>query len=204
MTSLPHTASVGFLGGSFDPPHLGHLNLALCLMEAHQLEEVWFCPTWMNPFRQEEKKASAIHRLNMTALAIADIPRFRLLDFECEKGDVSYTIDTLRHLVQQEQTRSHPRQIRLLLGADSAQSLHLWREPEAIVQIAPPLVGLRSGYSLSAIPTPFLTLLEQGRTEIPQMDISSTAIRKRLGEGLYCGHLVPAKVMDYISTHALY
>lgn len=202
---IASTASIGLLGGSFDPPHLGHINLAICLMEAHGLAEVWFCPAWTNPFKEGNAITAVDHRLRMTELAIEGIPQFHLLDFESRQNKLSFTIDTVRYLTHLEQSRPKPRKLHVLLGADAALSLPRWRDAEAIIELAPPLVGLRPGYVFdSDLPPLFRQALEQGRTDIPQMDISSTAIRRRLMDHLYCGHLLPAKVMDYISHNDLY
>lgn len=205
MTHRP--IQIGFLGGSFDPPHLGHLNLAIALKEAHQLEEVWLCPTASNPFKQGKAVCSPEHRLKMTQLMIEDVPGFHVLDIECQKEHVHYTIDTLKQLVIRENQRSSPRQIRLLLGSDTAAEFPSWRNAQEIVHLAPPLVGLRSG-QYPEFPgethQDIIAAIERGRTIIPVMDISSTEIRSRLSRGLYCRHLLFSKVVDYIYYHHLY
>ncbi len=198
---------VGILGGTFDPPHFGHINLAVRIMEAHDLEEVWFCPAWSNPFKQRQETSSAEHRLAMTRLAIEGVPHCHVLDIECARQEISYTVETLRELVAMEQQRPQPRQLRLLLGTDTAQHLADWREPEEIIALAPPLVGCRFGCDElsngSASPV-VLAALEKGKTTIPLLDISSTDIRRCLSKGLYYRHLIPLKVVDYICAHHLY
>lgn len=206
-SSCSRSDQIGVLGGTFDPPHFGHINLALGLLEAHGLQEVWFCPTWVNPLKQGRETASADHRLAMTALAIEGISCFRLVNWECLQQQVSYTVDLIHHLVNQEELSGQPRQLRLLLGDDTANEFYRWKEPEEIVRLAPPLVGHRVDYEAKTVSenSPLLTqALLSGRTPIPLLDISSTAIRRRLHSGLYCHHLLPAKVMDYIGEHRLY
>lgn len=209
VTALTQTTTpqVGILGGTFDPPHFGHINLAMSLMEAHGLEEVWFCPAWSNPFKQGQKTSSCEHRLEMTRLAIEGIPQFRVVDIECSKQTVSYTVETLRDLVTLEKQRPQPRQLRLLLGADTAEQLAAWRAPEEIISLAPPIVGCRFGWTglPNGTATPaLLQAVQKGLTTIPLLDISSTDIRYRLSKRLYCGHLIHLKVVDYIWQHHLY
>ncbi len=198
---------VGVFGGTFDPPHWGHINLALSLMEAHQLQEVWFLPTSTNPHKKDRLHTSADHRLHMTELAVENVPNFFVRDVECQRGGISYTVDTLQELVDQEQQRPQPRQLRLLLGADAAHSLGQWRNPLKILQLAPPLIGHRPGTPIADIeklPNELKSAILAGSTAIPIMDVSATRVRERLKNGLYCGHLVPAKILDYIEVHRLY
>ncbi len=198
---------IGILGGTFDPPHLGHLNLAIAMMESHELEEVWLCPAWASPFKQERDSTPAQHRLAMTQLAAEGVPRLRVIDWECCRPEVSYTVDTLRHLAALEAAAPHPRRLRLILGSDTAQFIGSWREPDEVVRLAPPLVGCRAGFpfrpSSNASPA-VISALARGETIVPMMDISSTEIRSRLAAKRYCGHLLPVKVVDYIYNHHLY
>ena len=89
---------IGILGGSFDPIHLGHLNLAVAIMEAHSLFQVWFCPAAQNPLKPNDTNASAHHRMEMVRLAIAGEPRFKVIDTDITRKGPSYTIDTLKAL----------------------------------------------------------------------------------------------------------
>lgn len=171
----------GFLGGSFDPIHLGHLNLAISLKEAAGLDHVIICPAWVSPFKEGKKMASPEHRLNMCRLAIEGLKGFEVLDYEIKKGGPSYTIDTIKYL---------NRPLRLLLGDDQLEAFSRWKEADLLKQLAPPLVGSR--------------LKKEGENPIPIMEISSTLIRERLKSGLPCVHLVPYKVLDYIFKNDLY
>ena len=197
------------MGGTYDPPHHGHIHLALSLAEAHKLDEVWICPAWTNPHKQGQDSQTARHRLAMTRLAFDAIPSFHVLDIECQRPSLSYTVDTLRILYNQEQQRLQPRQLFLLLGEDCAQSLPTWHHAESILDFATPLIGARSSSHPSTPPLSKQSSLlsdaiQQGWTPIPLLDISSTALRQRLKEGQYCKHLIPPKVVDYIYMHELY
>lgn len=192
---------VGFFGGTFDPIHFGHLNLALSILEANQLKQVFFSPANYSP---EKKKNPPIApkeaRKEMIELAIEDIPEFTVIEDEIEREGPSYTIDTIRAL-----EKRHPHmQFHLILGKDVLDRLAEWKEVEELLALAPPLIGARPGNHLPSLPTDLKKKIKAGETPIPTMEISATEIRQRLREGKYCGHLLPAKVIDYIKQHRLY
>lgn len=191
---------IGLFGGSFDPIHLGHVNLALQLCEVHRLDEVLFCPAFQSP-NKPLPMASPEHRKKMTELAIRDVPGFRFCNLELKREGISYTIDTLRAL--QKRCRDHA-EIYLLLSEDSFHSFHLWKNPEEIVQRAHLLIGSRNHFQIKNGSSPFEQVFRDGWTETKLFDISSTDIRDRLKKNLYCGHLMDAKVVRYIQKHQLY
>lgn len=167
--------TVGFFGGSFDPIHFGHISLAIDLMERYHLDEVLFCPVYCSPFKLETPPiANPDQRLELLKRALADLPQCKICDWELKRAVPSFTIDTIRALSQQ------PVQLRLLLSEEVASHLDRWKEKEDLLRLAPPLIGKR------------------------QVPISSTEIRSRLKKKLYCGHLVPAKALEYILEHQLY
>ncbi len=185
----------GFFGGSFDPIHNGHLNLAIELAEKHRLDGVFFCPTSQSPHKKDHPPiASKEARRAMVTAAISPLPSFTLLDLELQKTSYCYTIDTMRTLISLDQESKTKRNYFLLLGEDTLEKFHTWREVEELIKLAPPLVGTRLASAN----------LKKGLTPIPTLDISSTKIRERLHKGQYCGHLLPAKVWDYIQQHKLY
>lgn len=189
---------IGFFGGSFDPLHFGHLNLAISLAEAHHLDEVLFCPVNRSPFKERDPIASAKHRLAMTLLGIQDIPRFRVCELEVERGGISYTVDTLRALNEERG------QLYLLLSEESIESFHRWKEAEEIVRLAKPLIGSRSQAAQKIPQSPLQKILFAGLTPMPILEISSTEVRRRIKNNLTCSHLAPAIILDYIKRHRLY
>ena len=199
--------SVGIYGGTFDPIHFGHLNVAFELMEAHHLQQVWFCPARINPFKMDQPESLSIEqRMHMLKLALADIPQFRVLDVESKRAGPSYTFDTLQEVLLLPENIAAERQFYLLLGEDSISSFFDWHRVAEIVDLVPLLVASRSGevsMPLSANPKVY-SALKKGMTKTRKMDICSTYVRERLQQDLYCGHLVPAKVIDYIYAHRLY
>jgi nicotinate-nucleotide adenylyltransferase len=195
----------GFFGGSFDPIHLGHLNIAIELAERHKLDEVYFCPTGQSPFKKARPPiASKEHRRAMVTAAISPLPQFTLLDLELQKVEPCYTIDTIRELLRIDQQNKKKKNYFLFLGEDAIEHFHEWREVEELVKLAAPLIGSRHSKSFNGLTSALSSAIEKGLTNIPIMEISSTEIRDRLQKGLYCGHLLPAKVWDYIQQHQLY
>lgn len=191
---------VGFFGGTFDPIHLGHISLAVQMLEKHHLDQVLFCPAYSSPHKLKTPPgASKEHRAAMVAAAIEPVPRFSLFTTELEKKPPSYTIDTLRALMKKQKKRYF-----LILGDDSLKELHRWKEVEELLRLAPPLIGVRESPSIKSFPKPVLAALKRGKTKTTVMEVSSTEIRRRLRLGLYCGHLLPAKVYEYIKKHKLY
>jgi nicotinate-nucleotide adenylyltransferase len=186
---------IGLFGGTFDPIHFGHLNLALSLLESKKVDHVLFCPANTSPLKKgEPPRVTGKMRRAMVELAIEPIPEFSLLDYELKRDPPSYTIDTVRELIKEKRG-----EIRLILGDDALLSLHQWHEVEELLKLAPPLIGTRLKDLSSQFPS-----LEKAVVQIPVMEISSTEIRKRLKEKKYCGHLVPARVLDYIYEKELY
>ncbi len=191
--------TIGFFGGTFDPIHFGHINLAIQLFELHKLDEILFCPAYCSPFKEAAPPfATPQQRLEMVRLAIEEIPHFRLSAYEVDRGDLSYTIDTLQHL--QGESRGSVK-FRLLLSEGEIKHLDRWKDVERLMQLAPPLIGCRSPSDPEG---PLARSLRGALTRTHMMEISSTEVRFRLKKGLYCGHLVPRKTLDYIRENGIY
>lgn len=191
----------GFFGGTFDPIHFGHLSLAINLQEIHQLDHILFSPANFSPTKgQQLPSAPAKARLEMTKLALEGVPNCSLINLELEREGPSYTIDTIKELL-----RLHSGvQLHLIIGEDILHGLSKWKQIEELLLLAPPLTGTRPGAKLPELPLPIRNLIDWGRTDIPPIEISSTELRQRLIQKKYCGHLIPAKVLDYIDEHRLY
>lgn len=194
---------IGILGGTFDPVHHGHLHLAIQMLEIHNLSEVWWIPAQINPLKGNPL-TPAQHRLEMLKLALADIPQFKILEEELKREGPSYTIDTLREL---KKTIAQDCKLHLILGDDALANFTQWKEPGEIVRLAPPLIGARNSARFPEtleMPKELREVLMHGWTAIPLMEISATDIRKRLKMRRFCEHLLPVKVLDYISRFGLY
>lgn len=200
-----HKKLIGLYGGTFDPIHLGHLNLALEIKEKKQLDEIWFCPAKINPHKHENHPPlSAEHRLKILQLALKGIPGFAILDVELKRRGPSYTIETLRYLLENEGAKYS---FALILGEDSIHDFPRWREAEEIARLVPLYVGSRKN-EISASKLYGSDIISQalskGLTSTRVMEISATEIRQRIKQGLYCGHLIPKESLDYICKNQLY
>ncbi len=185
---------IGLLGGTFDPPHFGHLNLAIELQEHHQLDRVLVCPAASSPLkRNAPPKASPQDRLAMLTLLVEGLPDFSLCLHEIQKQGPSYTIDTIRAL-----KKEYPH-LYLLLSEETLLSFSSWKEPNELARLAPLLVGVRMHSS-----SPILNSFSATLTATRIMEISSHEIRDRIKKNLPCGHLMPQKILDYIHAHHLY
>lgn len=175
---------IGLFGGSFDPIHFGHLNLAIEIFEHEKLDKILFCPAGQNPFKKIPT-TPAQHRLEMLKLALEGLPHFEILSWELEREGPSYTVDTLKMLSQEYQN------IFLILGQDSLNELPQWKDPDEIHRLATVLSGPR-----------FCS--ENTKPGYRVVEVSSTELRERLEKRLYCRHLMPKNVVDYIHAHHLY
>ncbi len=198
---------VGILGGTFDPVHFGHLLLAECAREQAQLEEVWFVPAATPPHKKERIVTEAKYRVEMLELAIAGHPNFRVSLLEIERGGLSYSVETLRAI-----HNNYPEmELFLILGADSLEELHTWREAAEICRLALPLVARRPHYELRPQkellemvgPARWQKILEHV-VDMPLVELSSSDIRRRVAEGRSIRYRVPRAVEEYVLSHGLY
>lgn len=190
---------VGIFGGSFNPIHFGHINLAIELKEKGHLDEVWFVPAALSPFRLQEKMAQG--RMKMVELAIEDIEGFKALDIELKRAPPSYTIDTIKEIFK----LFPDYEFFLIFGQDVALGFEEWKQSLDIINLIPLMVGSRKKIELANIKSlEIKKAILKGLIETPLLDIESTVIRERLKNKKYCGHLVPSKVLDYIDGNELY
>jgi len=198
---------IGLFGGTFDPIHNGHLNLAFELLEKKNLDEIWFIPAQINPHKAHTNPTPIEYRLEMVRCAIRGISYFRSKDLEKERPPPSYTIETLRTFIAAQAKKTAPHQFYLVMGEDSVPGFMRWHMSEEIVSLVPLLIGSRSGiwqHEMSDFSLPVREAIQQGFTETRLMDISGTEIRNRFVRGLYCGHLLPPSVSKYIAKRHLY
>ncbi len=197
--------NIGILGGTFDPVHKGHLVVANEVTIKLGLDEVLFVPAG-NPWLKANTRISpAEDRVQMVKLAIAGKPGFRLSTIEIERAGPTYTADTIREL---RQGLGAGDELFFILGWDNLNDLPRWHQPELLISmsrlVAVPRVGA---------PVPDLDLLEVAIPGIsrrvimldkPEIDISASAIRERVRQGLPISHLVPEAVERYIRENGLY
>ncbi len=182
-------------GGTFDPPHLGHLIVAQDACLALALDRVLFVPAHIPPHKRESQLTPAPLRLEMLRAAVEDNPAFAVSTLELDRPGPSFTVDTLRAL----RDGSPGAELFLLLGADQVRELHAWRSPEELARLARLVVFSRAGEAPE-------TRLPVACTELPvtRIDISATEIRRRVAEAQPVHYLVPAAVERIIAREGLY
>jgi nicotinate-nucleotide adenylyltransferase len=201
----PAARRIGVLGGTFDPPHVGHLWLATLAADAIGLDRVLFMPASTPPHKGGRLVSRAADRLLMTRLAIAGDPGFELCPIEMERPGPSYTIDSVDEL---ERLYGGTAQLYLLMAADSLAQIDTWREPDRLLERIEWAVGPRPGSPLpdrSALGERFGTLAS--RIHLlggPSLDVSSSEIRRRVAAGQAIRYLVPRGVEELIVERGLY
>lgn len=200
-------APLALLGGTFDPPHIGHLFLAECARVQFAAARVVFLPAG-DPYRKTREDAPfhrevspARHRLAMTATAVDGSPHFAVDSRETRRKGPTYTIDTL-----EEYHASGQEELLLILGSDALADLPNWREPLRLAALARIVVAEKAGAEGS---TPALAVAAglpytPDVVEMPQLSISSTALRARIAAGKPVKYLLPDGVIEYIERHGLY
>jgi nicotinate-nucleotide adenylyltransferase len=198
---------IGIFGGTFDPVHIGHLILAEQCREQGRLDEVWFVPSATPPHKVGQPITRFEQRVEMLALAVAGHPVFRINEIENETAGPNFTVLTLTEL-----HRRHPdAEFHLLIGSDSLADLPKWREPARILELAALLVMPRPGatrVSVEELRTrlslPEGAPLRLGWVEAPQIEVSSSDLRRRVAEGRSIRYFVPRAVECYIQEKKLY
>jgi nicotinate-nucleotide adenylyltransferase len=196
---------IGFLGGTFDPPHLGHLWLGAMAADAMTLERVLFVPAAQPPHKRAQVVTRAADRMLLTRLAIATDPTFELSGIELERPGPSYTIDTVEQL---QALYGATTTLYLVMAADSLDTIDTWREPDRLLERVEWVVGPRPG-----TPLPDRAALERrfgenaARIHLlagPSLDVSSSAVRRRVAAGHTIRYLVPRGVEELIVERGLY
>ena len=187
---------VGLFGGTFDPPHLGHLVLAEWARVRLRLDRVVFMPAGTPPHKRGRRLTDAAHRLAMTRLAVRGNPAFVVSDFEARRAGPSFTVDTLRHL----HGREPGARFYLLMGRDSLEDFPTWHRPAEIARLATLVVAARPGPGGAAGRARRRVVL----LDNPPMAISSSALQARARAGRSLRYLVPDAVAAYIAWHGLY
>jgi len=185
-------------GGTFDPPHIGHLLVAQTIFEAENFDNIVFIPTLKTP-----RKNNITHikdRLAMLRMGVTSNPNFEISDLEIQRGGTSYSIDTIREYKSDQDYDS--RELYYLIGSDSLQTFHTWKEPREILDECQVIVALRPGFRPSYISNWILRKVRFA--SIPRFEISSSTIRSRWQENKTIRYMVTQPVWEYINDHGIY
>jgi nicotinate-nucleotide adenylyltransferase len=200
-----HGRRIGIFGGTFDPPHIGHLWLAALAAETVRLDRVLFMPASQPPHKRRRGMTGAADRLLMTRLAIEGDPLFELTAIEMERAGPSYTVDSIAEL---ERLYGEGDRLFLIMAADSLAQIDTWRDPDLLLESTEWIVGPRPGTDLPAAgaledrfgPAASRIHLLDG----PALDLSSSDLRRRVAAGNTIRYLVPRRVEELITARGLY
>ncbi|MFH0957186.1 MAG: nicotinate-nucleotide adenylyltransferase [Pseudomonadota bacterium] len=207
---------IGILGGTFNPPHLGHLRLAEEVSEGFGLDRIIFVPCHQPPHKDEINIATSIDRFNMTSLACAGNTKFEVSDMELKFPAPSYTVNTLRHLKSKTTDELY-----FIMGSDSLSEIGTWKDFENLFSLANYVIverpGLKFQKAWESVPAELRQQFTRIRrhfihsskmllipSRITGLNVSSTHIRKLLSQGLSVRYLSPESVLDYIRKKNLY
>ncbi len=187
---------IGLFGGTFDPPHVGHLVLAECARDRLRLDEVRFVPAGSPPHKRGARVSRAAHRVAMARLAARGNRAFSVSTLEARRAGPSFTVETLRAVAAEDPAA----RLFLLMGGDSLDDFPTWREPEAILRLATLVVARRPGAAARG---------RRGGRRVTWLDnaeiaLSSSLIRSQVRAGRSIRYLVPESVASYIARHRLY
>jgi len=198
---------VGVFGGSFDPPHKGHIEVAKRALRLHSLERVVFVPANQPPHKSERRLTDCGRRMAMLRLALASEPDFEVDDVECRRGGLSYTVDTLHYF----RNKYPSSELFFIIGSDSLEELPSWRRVKEVVRLARFVVVLRAGFDREVfrrlrplLGEEIVARMEVDMVSEPPVDVSSTEVRRRLAKGEPVSDLVDERVLEYIVENGLY
>ena len=187
-------------GGTFDPPHIGHLLVAQTVFESEHFERLIFVPANISPTKKNGDSSSPKTRLKMLEMSLINNTNFEISDIEIKREGVSYTVDTLEEFVNS--LNLDKKDLFFLMGSDTLRSFHTWKDPEKIMELCNIIVAIRPGFAPSDIPQ---WVLDNVRfANIPRFEVSSTNIRRRWRDGKTIRYMVPKEVWEYINEKELY
>jgi nicotinate-nucleotide adenylyltransferase len=190
---------VGLFGGTFNPLHNAHVQVARRALEQYELSEIVFIPNGIPPHKERVNGVDKEARYEMVRRAVASTPEFSVSRIEVDRAGPSYTIDTIRALKD-----DYPQGICFIVGADRLLDIDTWREPHELLRSVPFVIAPRSGFSLDAFDaSPFREAMIVP-LEMEDVDLSSSGLRERVRGGESIRGWVPDVVAEYIETHKLY
>lgn len=186
---------IGILGGTFDPPHNGHITIAETAIRKLKLKEVILVPAKTPPHKSSEKISSRQDRLTMLRLAVGGKEKIEISEIEFDRRGPSYTVDTLAELRRQNPDD----EFYFLIGADNISEMESWHQPEKILEMVKVVAAGRPGFSAAG---KFAAMIES--FDMIPVNISSTIIREKVRSNQPISGLLPAAVEEYILKRKLY
>lgn len=197
---------IGIMGGTFDPIHKGHLMLGEYAKDLYKLDEIWFMPNGNPPHKLNSNiESQTKHRVEMVKLAIEGYDNFKIQLYEVERTEVNYSYLTMQHFKE----KFSDDEFYFIIGADSLFAFETWKHPELLVKTCKILAAYRDGKNTSEMKTQIQYLNKKYGAEIyllntPNVDISSSEIRRMLKDQENISELVPKAVFSYIQSNNLF
>ena len=187
-------------GGTFNPPHLGHLIIAQTIFEAENFDKIIFIPANISPHKKNKKTSRIDMRVKMLDLAIKDNPNFELSNIEMARGGVSYSYETI--ITFKNDNNIATNDLYYLIGSDTLKNFHQWKNSKKILNECKLIVAIRPGFNPSDIPNWILSNVQF--SNIPRIEISSSIIRERWKNGKTIRYMVTQPVWKYINDNKLF
>ncbi len=187
---------IGIFGGTFDPPHRGHIAIAEQAKKQLGLDCIYFIPAFIPPHKQNNSSTTAKHRMEMIKLAVHGKKEFKVSAIELKRKGISYTVDTLKTY-----KRLFPKsELMLIMGADNLTQFNTWKSPKTILKLASLVVYKRKGFNSFLKKSVLSFTILKGR----MLRVSSTEIRNKIKKGFDIRVFVPHSITRYIKQHSLY
>jgi nicotinate-nucleotide adenylyltransferase len=186
---------IGLYFGSFNPIHVGHLIIANQILNETEIHKIWFIVSPQNPLKKEQKLLDEYQRLHLARLAVEDDKRMKASDIEFHLPKPSFTINTLAYLEEKYPTH----QFIIIMGSDSFQNIHKWKNFQTIIKNYSIIVYKRPGFEIDNIVNAKLNIIDS-----PLLQISATKIRELIKEGKSIRYMVPDKVLEEIERGNYY
>lgn len=192
--------SICLFGGTFDPPHIGHLIIAEFILTDLDVDKIYFIPSSIPPHKQPSSYSPVSSRVEMLQISIKGTPAFQISDIELNRPGMSYSVDTIEQI--KSKMNLSKEELYFLIGSDSLVEFQTWKNPEEILSLAQVIVAPRPSFSKDMVKPEFLEQVQFLNT--PQIDISSSMIRERVRKKKSIRYLVLIKVEEYIKKNKLY
>ncbi len=196
---------LGIFGGTFNPPHIGHIHIASEALNGAMLDKMLFVPCGNPPHKRVEGDATPKHRFEMTQIAISNYPKFEITDLEIRSSEYSYTAKTLELL-----KGIYPgSRLCFVVGGDSLRDMESWYQPQKIFQLSE-IVALRRGGMENQVFDESVDFYRKKYdaditiVDIDPVDVSSSTLRAKIAQGEDTGNLVDKKVLEYINKFEIY
>lgn len=192
--------NICLFGGTFDPPHIGHLIIAESILSDLDIDKIIFIPSSIPPHKPLHSYSSASSRVEMLQISIKGTPAFQISDIELNRPGASYSVDTIKQIKSQMSLSKE--ELYFVIGGDSLVEFQMWKKPNEILSLAQVIIAPRPSFTKDMVKPEFLEQVQF--LDTPQIDISSSMIRERVREKKSIRYYVIPEVLEYIQEKGFY